>query len=88
MVDIRSNMQLADLNSKPNGRKSHRNIIDHAIGSRFYYPPGSVHYKLLLLEKFHGPSHINFEKKRKSDIRMTIISNARNCTTKSRPAQI
>ena len=40
MVDTRSNMQLSDLKSKPHGGKSLRNIIDRAIGSRLYPPPG------------------------------------------------
>ena len=33
VVDTRSNMQLSDLNSKPHGGKSFRNIIVRAIGS-------------------------------------------------------
>ena len=43
MVDTRSNIQLADLNSKPHEKKMIRNIIHNAIGSRFYPPPVSVH---------------------------------------------
>ena len=38
IVDKRSNMQLADLNSKPNGKKSLQNLVDHAIGALFYPP--------------------------------------------------
>ena len=44
MVDKISNMQLVDLNSKPHGRKSLRNLIDRAIGTIVYLPPGSLHY--------------------------------------------
>ena len=40
MVDTISNMQLADLNSKPHGGKNPRNLINRAIGSRFYYLSG------------------------------------------------
>ena len=39
MADTRSNMHLTDLNSKPHGGKSIRNIIDHAIRSHYYPPP-------------------------------------------------
>ena len=42
MVDKRSNMQLSYLNSKPHGRKILRNLIDRAIGARFYPPLVSV----------------------------------------------
>ena len=41
MVEKRSNMKLYDLNSKPHGGKSLRYIIDQAIVSHFYPPPGS-----------------------------------------------
>ena len=88
MVDTRSKMKLADLNSKPYGGKSLINIIDRAIGAHFYSPPGSVHYKLLCLDQFYGTSHINCEKKKKSEIKMTKISDVRNRTTKPRSAQI
>ena len=45
MVDTRSNNQLADLNSKPHGGKSLRNLIDCAIGIRIYPPLVSLHYQ-------------------------------------------
>ena len=54
MVDKRSNIQLADLNSNPHGGKILRDLIDHAIGSRFYPNTGSKQYKLLWLDQFHG----------------------------------
>ena len=50
MVNTRSNVQLADLNSKPHGGKSLRNIIDRAIGVRFNTPPGSLHYQQICLD--------------------------------------
>ena len=59
MVDTISNMQLADLKSKPHSGKSLRYLIDRAIGVRFYTPPESEHYKLLQLDQFHGTPHIN-----------------------------
>ena len=37
MIDTRSNMQLYDLNSKPHGGKSLRDLIDPAIGVHFVY---------------------------------------------------
>ena len=52
MVDTRSNMQLADLKSKPRGGKGIINIIDCGIVDLFYPRPGPVHYKLIFLEKF------------------------------------
>ena len=61
MADTRSNIQLADLNSKPHGGKILINIIDCAIGTRFYPPTGSVHCKILRLDQFHVPFHINLE---------------------------
>ena len=88
MVDTRSNMQLSDLNSKPHGGKSLRNIIGPSIGSRFYPSSESVHYKLIFLDHFHKLYYINFEKKKKSEIKMTKISNASNPTTKTRAARI
>ena len=63
MVDTISNMQLAVLKSKPRGRKSLRYITDHTFGVRFYPPLGSEHCKLLRLDQFHGPSHINNNQK-------------------------
>ena len=88
IVDTRSNMQLSDLNSKPRGGKSLRNIIYRAIGSHFYPPPVSVHYKLLFLKQFHGTTRINCEQKKNSEIQNTKISYARNRTTKPRASQI
>ena len=64
MVDTRSNMQLADLNSEPLDGKILRNIVDSAILSRFYPTPGLEHYKLLRLYQFSGTSHINFEQEK------------------------
>ena len=64
-----SNMQLADLNSKPRGIKSHQNLIDHAIGIQFYPPPGSLHYQKIILGQFHDLTHINCEQKNKSEIK-------------------
>ena len=81
MVDIISNMGLDNLNYKPHGGKSHINIIDCAIGSRFYPPTGSEQYKLIHLDQFHGTSHINCVQENKSDIGMMRISNTRNSTT-------
>ena len=88
MVGTRSNMKLSNLKSKPQGGKSLKNIIDHAIGDHFYPTPGSVHYKLLCLDHFRGPSQISFDKNKKIDIIMTKISNACNRTTKPRTTQI
>ena len=84
MVDTRSNMQLSDLNFKPHGRKGLTNIIDSAIVARFFTPPVSEHYKLLRLDRFHGPFHINCEKNEKSEIIMNKISNTCNRTMKPR----
>ena len=60
-------MQLSDLTSKPHGRKILRDLIDCAIGSFLYPPTGSEHYKLLQLDQFHGPSHINNNRKKNND---------------------
>ena len=49
-VDTESSMQLSDLNYKPHGKKSLRNLIDRAIGARLYPSPGSVHYQLCCLD--------------------------------------
>ena len=57
MVDTRSNIQLADLNSKPHDSPTLCNLIDYAIGTHLYPPLGSGHNKILLLDKFHGPTH-------------------------------
>ena len=88
MVYTRSNMQLADLSSKPHGGKSLRNIIDRDIGARLYPFPVSVHNKILCLDQFHGPTQINFDQKNKSDIKMTKIYNACNLTRKPRADHI
>ena len=88
MVDTRSNMQLFDLNYKHHGRKSLQDIIDCAIGTRFYLPLGSLHYQLLPLGQFHEPTHINCEQNKKSSIKNTLISSAYNCTTTARADQI
>ena len=88
MVDTRSNMQLADLDSKPYSGKSLQNIIDRAIGARFYPPPGSLLYQLICLGKCHGRTHTNFGKNKKSDIKKTIIFSAHNHTIKARTDQI
>ena len=81
-------MQLSNLKSNPHGVKSLINLIDRAIGTRLYPPPGSEHYFILLLDNFHGPSHINCEKNNKSEIRTMKISNACNITTNTHTNQI
>ena len=73
-------MQLADIKSKPGGRKFLINLIGCTIGSRFDPTLGSEHYKLFLLDRFCGPSHINCDQDNNSEIRMTKISNARDRT--------
>ena len=83
MVDTISNMQLADLNSKPHGGKSLQDIIDCDTGIRFYPSPGSLHYQQLFLGQSYDPTHINCELNKKSDIKKPKISGARNITTKS-----
>ena len=88
MVDTRSNMQLSDLNSKPHGGKSLQNLINHAIGVRFYPLPGSLHYQQLHIGHFHEPTHTNCEQNKKSEIKKTKVSSARNLTTKYRADQI
>ena len=83
MVDTRSNMQLSDLNSKPHGGKSLRNLINHAIVVRFYPTPGSLRYQQFCLGQCHEPTHINCGGNKKIEITKTKISSAHNCTTKS-----
>ena len=61
MVHTRSNIQLADLNSKPHVRKSLINLIDCAIGTRFCTPPGPLQYQLICLGQFNRPTQINCE---------------------------
>ena len=46
MVDTRSNMKVSDLNYKPHGGRSLRDLIDLEIGVRFYPPQGSKNHKL------------------------------------------
>ena len=84
MVDTRSNMQFYDLNSKPHGGKILQNVVGRAMSARLYPTPVSLHYQQLLLGQFREPTHINFEQKKKSDIKKTRISSACNCTTKAR----
>ena len=70
MADTISNTQSADLKSKTHGKKRFLNLIDCAIGTRFYPPPGSLHYQLIRLVQLHGPTHINCEQNKKSDIKI------------------
>ena len=90
MVATRSNMKLADLNSKSHGKKILRDLIDHAIGTRFCPPPGSQHYKLLRLDQFHGTSHINNNHKNQNEENGIIHSTksvkiSYACTTTTKP---
>ena len=73
MADTRSNMQLADPNSKPRGGKSLRDLVDHSIVSHFYLPPGLEHYKLLWLDQFSGPSNINNNCENKNEMKFAIM---------------
>ena len=73
MVDTRSNMQLADLNSKPCVGNSLRDLIDRTIVVCFYPPPVSEHYKLFQLDQFHGPSNINDNHKNNDETTFAII---------------
>ena len=57
MVDTRSNMQLADINSMPHGEKILIDIIDRSIVVLLYPPLGSEHYKLLRLKRFRLYNH-------------------------------
>ena len=52
-------MQISDLNSKPLGVKSLRDLINRTIVVRLYPPLGSEHYRILHLEMFHESTHIN-----------------------------
>ena len=88
MVDTRSNMQLSDLNYKPHGRKSLRNIIDNTIGSFLYTPLGSGHYKRLFLDQFHGPSRISCDQEKKSEIIMMKLSNSLHSTMNTHANEI
>ena len=73
MVDTRSNMKLADINSKPHGGKILRDLIERLIVYRFYPPTGLKIYKLFLLDQFHGPSHINDNHMKKNDTTLARI---------------
>ena len=57
MLGTRSNIQFANINSKPHGRQSLRDIIDKTISVFFYTTLGSKHYNLLRLNRFHGYTH-------------------------------
>ena len=57
MVGKKPNIEFNDLNYKPHGGESLRDLIDHAIGNHFYPPSGYDHHKLLCLEKLHGRTH-------------------------------
>ena len=57
MVDIRSKMKLADINSKTHGKQNIRGILDQVIGICFYPTPVSEQYKFLCLNSFHGSTH-------------------------------
>ena len=50
-------MQLSDINYKPHGVQSLRDLINCAIGAHLYSPPDSGHHTLLRLDKFHGTTH-------------------------------
>ena len=56
MVDIGSNIPLAELNSKPHGGQSLKYFIYRSISALFYPPPGSNHHKLLCVDIFHVPN--------------------------------
>ena len=95
MVEVGSNMQLADLKSKPHIRKILRDIIYRIIGTRFYPTTGSEYYKPLQLEKFCVPYHINNnQQKNKEENRITHptkpakISHASKNTTKNHIIQM
>ena len=62
-------MQLSDLNSKPDCGKSLSNLIDRAIGFRFYPPTGLEHYKIVCLNNFHLSTHINGNHKKNDDMK-------------------
>ena len=66
-------MQLSHLYSNPHGRKNLRDIIDHAIGVRFYPTPGSEHYKLLCLYRFHGFTHINDDHRNNNENKIALF---------------
>ena len=71
MVDTRSNMQLADLKSKPHGGKILRDIIELTTGDFFYPFQGSEHYKLFRLKMSHGYTHINDKHGKNNETKIT-----------------
>ena len=73
MVDTRYIMQLADLNSKPHGGKILRDLIYRVIGVCFYPPPVSEYHKILLLDRFHGTSHINNSHRKNNEMKSAIF---------------
>ena len=56
-LDTISSMKMADLNSKPHGVQILRDLVDQAMGDRFYHPSVSAYHKLLRLDKFHNSTH-------------------------------
>ena len=66
-------MQPADLKSKPRCGKGLRDLIYRAIGVCFYPPPGSEHYKLIILERFHGSNCINDKRRNNDETKVTGI---------------
>ena len=61
MVDIISNVQLADLKSKLHKGKVLKKFFYRATGVRLYPPPGSEHCKLLCLNSFHVSTHLQVQ---------------------------
>ena len=53
MVNMRSKLQLANLNTKTHGGQILRDLNDFMTGASFYPPQGSEHYKFLFLHKLH-----------------------------------
>ena len=72
MVDTISNMQLYDLYYKTHGGKILRYLIYRVIGVRFCPPTGSQHNKIIQLDHFHGPSHINDNYKNSTETALSI----------------
>ena len=50
-------MYLSDLNSKPHGGKSLRDLVGTTICTCFYPTSGLAHHKLLRLDQFHNYTH-------------------------------
>ena len=73
MVETRSNMQLADLNSNPHGEKILRDLIDFTTGPHLYYPSGSEHYRLFRIDKFYETSRINNNHENNNETKFSII---------------